>query len=390
MKSFTLGLVLLGLATSFAFSQGDGSTRARVAATPTPKPAAIEENTAAPADSNGSRTSSTPTPTPRSEDEEIKVETNLVTMPVSVLNRDGGFVTGLLQRDFEIFENGEKQKIEYFQSVEHPITVILMIDVSPSTSFRIEEIQNAAISFVDQLRPTDRVMVMAFHKSVQVLSEATNDRAKLRNAIRVAKFGEGTSLYEAIDRASTRYLRRIEGRKAIVIFTDGVDTTSKLANRVSTVEGIEKTDALVYPIRFDTNRGRRGGGGWSSSQRGREGGWGGAVGIVFDRPAPPGAVGPVGSISGEYEIGLEYLEGLASKSGGRLYEADSTRGLDTAFAGIAEELRRQYYVGYYPESTGEKGERRQIKVQVMRPGLIVRSRSSYIVGSTSEGGPPGR
>ncbi|HQU93557.1 MAG TPA: hypothetical protein PLK77_14725, partial [Pyrinomonadaceae bacterium] len=78
----------------------------------------------------------------------------------------------------------------------------------------------------------------------------------------------------------------------------------------------------------------------------------------------------------------QYLEELALKSGGRKFEADSTMSLDTAFAGIAEELRRQYSIGYYPDTTGQKGERRQIKVRVMRPGLVVRAKNSYVVGAT--------
>src|SRR5690606_5024926 len=108
--------------------------------------------------------------------------------------------------------------------------VVLMIDVSPSTQFRIDEIQNAAITFVDQLRPNDRVMVIAFDDTVRVLSQPTNNRAQLRNAIRMAEFGDGTSLYEAVDNALNRQLARIEGRKAVVLFTDGVDTTSRRAN----------------------------------------------------------------------------------------------------------------------------------------------------------------
>ncbi len=399
MNRFTFSLVLVGLAASLAFAQGDGSTRARVATTPTPK-AAPAWTDPLPPRSNSVPPTATPTPGAKSgsatgdnSDEEIKVETNLVTMPVSVLDRDGRFVTGLMQRDFEIFENGARQKIEYFQSVEHPFTVVLMIDVSPSTAFRMDEIQKAAISFVDQLRPADHVMVMAFDTTVQVLSKPTNDRAVLRNAILRAKFGEGTSLYEAVDSASNRHLRRVDGRKALVIFTDGVDTSSRLANRVSTIEGVEKGDALVYPIRYNTHLGRRNSsGGWSGSQRGRVSGWGGAVGFIIDKPAPPvvGGSGPAGLASDEYEVGREYLEELARKSGGRQFEADSTMSLDSAFAGIAEELRRQYYVGYYPESVGEAGERREIKVQVRRPGLNVRAKSSYIVGSTSQTGPPGR
>lgn len=407
MNRLAIWLVLVGLAASFAFSQGDGLTRARVATTPTPKAVTGQNDTVGPRSderpnvfdaSNSGRPTATPTPGSKStsvtgdrSDEEIKVETNLVTMPVSVLDRDGRYVIGLIQRDFEIFENGARQTIEYFQSVEHPFTVVLMIDVSPSTAFRMSEIQNAAISFVDQLRPADRVMVIAFDKSVQVLSEPTNDRAQLRNAIRRAKFGDGTSLYDAVDKASNSHLRRVEGRKALVIFTDGVDTTSRLANRMSTINGVEKADALVYPIRYDTHLGRRNtSGGWSPSQRDRASGWGGAIGVIFDKPAPPGVGGGVPAVSDEYAIGKEYLEELARKSGGRQFEADSTTNLDSAFAGIAEELRRQYYVGYYPDSFGEKGERRQIKVQVTRPGLIVRSKSSYIVGSTTESGRPGR
>ena len=406
MKRFAFSFVLLGLAVAASFAQGDRSTRTRVATTPTPTAPRIQNDTVRPqtdrrppvlASPNGSRP--TPNPTPPAgdavmgdSDEEIRVETNLVTMPVSVLDRDGRFVSGLAQRDFEIFENGQKQKIEYFQSVEQPFTVVLMIDVSPSTQFRIDEIQNAAISFVDQLRPADRVMVVAFDESVRVLSEPTNNRAQLRNAIYMAQFGDGTSLYEAVDDALNRQLRRIQGRKAVVIFTDGVDTTSRRANYQSTIEDVEEADALVYPIRYNTQRGGWAGGGggnpnggWGNPRsRRRSAGWGNVIGIILGGQLPTISSGGGGSgtSSGEYETGRRYLEELALKSGGRNFEADSTMSLDSAFAGIAEELRRQYSVGYYPESVGQKGERRQIKVRVMRPGLVVRAKNSYIVGST--------
>ena len=405
MKRLAFSFVVLGLASIFTFGQGDRSTRGRVAATPTPQAPTIQNETVRPqtdrrapvfATPNGGRPS--PTPTPGSapgkviggSDEEIKVETNLVTMPVSVLDRDGRFVSGLTQRDFEIMENGVKQKIEYFQSVEQPFTVVLMIDVSPSTQFRIDEIQNAAISFVDQLRPNDKVMVIAFDESVRILSEPTSNRAQLRNAIMMADFGDGTSLYEAVDNALNRQLAKIQGRKAIVLFTDGVDTTSRRANYESTIADAEETDALVYPIRFNTQRGTfgGGGGGWGGPRGrrrgGNAGGWGGMIGIILGGQLPPGMSGPIGGAGGsreEYERGNQYLDELALKSGGRKFDAESTLSLDTAFSGIAEELRRQYSVGYYPESAGEKGERRQIKVRVMRPNLVVRAKTSYIVGA---------
>ena len=406
MKNFAFAFVVLGLAYATSFGQ---ASRVRVVPTPTPQPPTIQNDTARPATErrppvlaapNGSRPQPSATATPSTggqaigdSDEEIKVETNLVTMPVSVLDRDGRFVSGLSQRDFEIFENGAQQKIEYFQSVEQPFTVILMIDVSPSTQFRIDEIQNAAISFVDQLRPNDKVMVVSFDEHFRVLSEPTNNRAQLRSAIRMAEFGDGTSLYEAVDNALNRQLARIQGRKAIVLFTDGVDTTSRRADIQSTLADVEESEALVYPIRYNTQRDiYAGGGGGMGYPRSRRrggiggGGWGGVIGIILGGGIPPigpgGPIGGAGGSRGEYERGRQYLEELASKSGGRHFEADSTYDLDTAFAGIAEELRRQYSVGYYPENVGQKGDRRQIKVRVMRPGLVVRAKTSYIVGDS--------
>lgn len=404
MKRFAFSFVLLGLAVVSSFAQGDRSTRTRVATTPTPRVPTIQNDTVRPqtdrrppvlATSNGGRPSPNPTPPAGGtvigdSDEEIRVETNLVTMPVSVLDRDGRFVSGLTQRDFEIYENGAKQKIEYFQSVEQPFTVVLMIDVSPSTQFRMDEIQTAAISFVDQLRPADRVMVIAFDQRTRVLSEPTNNRAQLRNAIYMAQFGDGTSLYEAVDNALNRQLAKIPGRKAVVIFTDGVDTTSRRASYQSTVADVEEADALVYPIRYNTQRGGWAGGGgggnsggWGNPRtRRRSAGWGNVIGVILGGQLPPMTGGGAGTSSGEYETGRRYLEELAEKSGGRSFEADTMTSVDSAFSGIAEELRRQYSVGYYPDAIGQRGERRQIKVRVIRPGLVVRAKNSYIVGST--------
>ena len=183
-------------------------------------------------------------------------------MPVSVLDRDGRFISGLQQKDFKIFENGVEQQVDYFQSVEQPFTVVLLIDVSPSTRYRIEEIHQSAISFVEQLRPNDRVMVISFDEEVHVLSPPTNDRNQLRRAIQTSAFGDGTSLYEAVDQALNREMKRIQGRKAIVLFTDGVDTTSRNASMESTLRDVEETDVLIYPIRYNTERDGWGGGGW--------------------------------------------------------------------------------------------------------------------------------
>ncbi len=404
MKRFLLAFTLFGVVAATALAQGNSSTRPRVA--PTPAPPVIKGDVPEPTRRSGPpvlggdssrRPLPTPTPTSTGDDsnEVIKVETNLITMPVSVLDREGRFVSGLGQGDFRIFENGIEQKVDYFLSVEQPFTVVLMIDVSPSTAFRIDEIHTAASTFVDQLRPSDRVMVMAFDDTVRVLCQPTNDKRTLYYAINQAQFGDGTSLYEAVDSVINRELSRIQGRKAVVLFTDGVDTTSRRASYDSTITDVEEADALFYPIRYNTQRDVFGGGMGGNRggypiprrrNRGNGGNLGGILGIILGGQLPNVNSGGGGRGQGqatEYETGRKYLETLALNSGGRNFEADSTTNLDAAFSGIAEELRRQYSLGYYPEKVGEVGERKQIKVRVMRPNLVVRAKNSYIVGQNS-------
>ena len=242
MKKIAGFLLILGTLVGGAFGQTNTSTRPRVAPTATPPTLGNDETKsqpqAGPPVLTGDRNKSTATPAatpPESDNEVIRVETNLVTLPVSVLDRDGRFISGLRQNEFKIFEDGVEQKIDYFQSVEQPFTVILLIDVSPSTQFKIDEIQNAAMAFVDQLRPSDKVMVIAFDRRVQVLSPVTNNRLQLKQAIREAEFGDGTSLYEAVDYVIEQQLRQIQGRKAVVLFSDGVDTTSRKSSFESTL-----------------------------------------------------------------------------------------------------------------------------------------------------------
>ncbi|MEO8574833.1 MAG: VWA domain-containing protein [Pyrinomonadaceae bacterium] len=304
-------------------------------------------------------------PTPNTEDDVVTVETNLVTTPVSVLDRDGRFIPGLKKKDFRIFENGIPQAITYFQSSEQPFTVVLMIDTSPSTRYQIDEIHFAAVTFVNQLRPTDKVMVVAFDGRIRILTEPTTEKQKLFAAIYKAQFGSGTSLYDAVDYVATLDLVKALGRKAVVIFTDGVDTTSRRADYQSTVTAVEEVDALFYPIRYNTQQ--------SNAN---------AVAQSYGIQMPAGMLVQLGrgQSDAEYQKGKTYLETLATNSGGRIFEADTIPNLEVAFAGVAEELRRQYSIGYYATEDGKPGDRKKIKIQVSRPAkAVVRAKSNYIV-----------
>ena len=326
----------------------------------------------------------------------IKVNTTLVTIPVSVMDRDGRYVPNLRKEDFRLWEDGVEQEVAFFSSVDKPFSVVLMLDTSPSTQFRLEDIQDAAISFVNQLRADDKVMVVSFHDDINVLCDLTTDRSRLERSIRRAHTGDGTRLYDAVDTVINRQLSRIQGRKAIVLFTDGVDTTSRRASYQSTVMDAQELDALIYPVQYDTSRdvanqgpfpnspddifGQILGGIFGGGRRGGRRGGGGGY--------PPSGGGRVRD---DYELADRYLRELADNTGGREYHADTLQNMASAFANVAEELRRQYSIGYYPKNAGQPGQRRQITVRANQPNLAVRARDSYIFnpsdGSVAGGNP---
>lgn len=314
----------------------------------------------------------------------IRVNTTLVTLPVSVTDRDGRYIPNLRKEDFRLWEDGVEQAVAFFSSVDKPFSVVLMLDTSGSTRFRLDEIQDAAITFVNQLRQDDRVMVVSFDDKVRILTEFTSDRSRLRDAIRRTEPGDGTKLYDAVDLVMNQRLNSVDGRKAIVLFTDGVDTTSRHASYVSNVRDAEELDALIYPVQYDTYVDQGGGGsGWPGSRR-----WpnsnsdilGQILGGVFGggRNGRSGGGGGIGSTRREYDIANRYLHDLAEKTGARNYQGDSSQNLSNAFASIADELRRQYTLGYYPKSPAQAGQRRQVRVRVNQPNLAVRTRDSYI------------
>lgn len=344
-------LILIGGFWLDAAAQSGRTTRPREVETASPAPAAVI--------ADPPKSSQTASEVVSDDDEVVKVETALVTIPVSVLDRTGRFVQGLRQPNFKIFENDKEQQIGYFAQSEQPLTVVLLLDTSPSTELRIQEIQNAAISFVNQLKPNDRVMVIEFDANLHVLSDATADRAKLQKAIRKADFGGGTSLYDTVDNVLYKRLPKIQGRKAIVIFTDGVDTTSYKADAETNIQDAERADAPVYTVYYDTLK--------DTSRV--------ANADPLDRDAMRG------TSPAEYEIGKQYLTEITGKTGGRMYPATTAANLETAFAEIAGELRQQYSIGYYPLEAGKPGERKTVRVAVNMPDVSVRARDSYVVGS---------
>ncbi|MFY9619114.1 MAG: VWA domain-containing protein [Pyrinomonadaceae bacterium] len=372
-SAITLGLVLLLCAAEFPIVFAQERNR-RVEVIP-PKGSASQSN--APENSKPNQNEEQ-----IGQDDVVRVDTALVTVPVSITDRNGRYIADLKREDLHVFEDNVEQDIAYFASVDKAFTVVLMVDTSTSTWSKLGQIREAAKLFVDQLRPDDNVMVVSFARGFTIESDVTNDRAKIRKGIERIGRGLSTHLYDAVEKLMQKHLTRIPGRKAVVLFTDGVDATSNHATYEGTVHSAEELDALIYPILYDTYD--------PAADNGQP-------------PAPPpdksrlpsilrklplpfpdifgngGSSGGTGSTRAEYDRGERYLRDLAERTGGRLYEANKDlSALQAAFGFIAEELRRQYTIGYYPKKKTGAGERRQIKVRTDIPNVAVRARDSYI------------
>lgn len=305
------------------------------------------------------------------EGDVVRVSTALVAIPVSAMDRQGRFVYDLQKEDFRIFENGVEQDLAFFESVESPFTVILMLDTSSSVWKKLDQIKDAAIGFVGQLRPADRVMVVSFAHRLTVHCQPTNDRERLRQTILGIGKGMSTHLYDAVKKVMTKNLTEIEGRKAIVIFSDGVDESGdKTAKK--TLRYAEELDALVYTIRFNTYDERL------DTIMQAQSGVAGLIGILGRLPMP---TLPAGSktLRDMHNRGQQYLQELSGVTGGRYFEASrDLHDLDRSFAQIAEELRHQYSLGYYPQIHAKTCERRRLRVLVGRGDVAVRARHGYI------------
>jgi Ca-activated chloride channel family protein len=300
---------------------------------------------------------------PQQDVEVLRINTNLVTVPVSVADRQGRFIAGLKESQFHLYENGVEQKIAFFDNAESPFTVALMLDTSDSTKARLGEIQQAALAFLDQLRENDRVLIVCFDRQIREASEITSDRQKLRATIMRASTGGGTALYNTLDEVLSQRLKKISGRKAVVLFTDGVDTSSTGATYESTLYAAQEIDALVFPIQFNTY-----------------GDLTGSPNMANNNMQVVTAKGE--SLSVAYERANRYLRSLSEKSGGRFYGAESVTRLREVFSAIAQELRQQYSIGYYPPEGGKT--ERTIKVKVDAPDVTVRARKAFRYRSANE------
>jgi Ca-activated chloride channel homolog len=341
---------------------------------------------------------------PGGEDEVLKLESTLVSLPLLVSDRSGRYIPQLSANDFLLYEDGVQQKIASFGSEQVPFSVVLLLDVSPSVSGSIKDIQDAAIAFVRQLRDQDRVMVVSFDRNIHYLSDFTSDRRELEWAIRRANMGGGTSVYDAVYETVDRKLRNIEGRKALILFSDGDDTTSSRASYDDAVNLVSESDVLVYGLRYPGSGGAGGGGGrggisWPRNTIPRL-----PFPFPFPWPTPrrrgpfnltgsiPGANGSVSSAVQSWPRrrggGGDFMKDITAAGGGPVYDAENISDMSGVAYKIAEELRHVYVISYYPTNPLSKGGYRKVRVSVKnRDDIAVRHRPGYNARPNGTGRP---
>ena len=294
----------------------------------------------------------------------FRTGTRTVPVYVTVTDAEGRLVPDLGRDDFEIYDNGKPQAISIFANEIQPIMVVMMLDRSGSMVDNFRRVQAAAEQFVTRLLPADKARIGSFSYRIQVDPRTfTSDHGELLRILYKELQEPGpTPLWNAVSVGMTA-LTRQEGRRVVLVFTDGADRPGNARSTNISLGDLMKRareeDVMVYGVGL---AGRSFGGG-----SGRRGGGGGGR-----YPPPPGGW----SAGGRTQKPDEGLSKLAAESGGGYFELESTDDLGATFARVADELHRQYAMGFSPEKLD--GKTHKLEVRVKKPGMTARARKSYV------------
>jgi Ca-activated chloride channel family protein len=276
---------------------------------------------------------------PPAQQPTFKVGTQLVSLFATVLDAQKRLVPNLVQSDFEVFDNDKAQSIIFFDNEVQPITVIAMLDTSGSMTANLDFLRRAAQEFLLRLLPADKGRVGAFNDKIQLSAKFTNNRDELVSEVKELDYGNGTRLWDAVATCLDE-LKGIDGRRVVLVFTDGDDTESRV--RLSTVvDRARDEEVMVYAIGFESH--------YFNGQR-----------MVMSKP----------------DSGLKRL---ADETGGGYFQLDKTADLSPTFTRVAQELHSQYVIGFAPAQLD--GRVHKLALRVKQPGMTARARRSYLAAA---------
>ena len=336
------------------------------------------------------------------QDKVFKSEVKVVNVLATVRTKKGEIVHDLTQGDFDLAEDGRPQTIKYFsRETDLPLTLGLLVDTSGSQRRLIGEEQTASYKFFEQVlrENKDQAFLIHFDSEVELLQDLTSSRRDLQDALnhlgesgqgrpqlnRPGQGGQsggggypggggrrrgggggggaGTCLYDSVLLGSEEIMQRQQGRKALVLLTDGVDNGSQVSLPRS-IESAQRADTLVYSLLFEDKE-AYGGGGFGFPGGGRRG----------------GGMGGGRQPQMQHADGKKVLQQLAQETGGGFFEVSKKHPLDETFRQLQEELRNQYSIGYTPDdSASHFGSYRKITLTTKKKDLIVQAREGYYPG----------
>jgi Ca-activated chloride channel homolog len=276
----------------------------------------------------------------------FKSGTEIVSLFVTVADAQGRLVPDLTKDDFEILDNDKLQPIIYFENIIQPISVVVMLDTSGSMTGSISLLKDAAEQFLLRLLPADQGRVGAFNDKIQISAHFTKNRDELIGDVKDLDFGNGTRLWDAV-LLSLDELKGIEGRRVVLVFTDGEDTESKV-RLGATIDRARVDDAMVYAIGLESN--------FFNGQR---------------------------MVRSEPDSGLKKI---ADETGGGYFELKKTADLAPTFTRVAQELHAQYVMGFTPMQLD--GKVHKLSVRVKKTGMTARARRSYVAAPDKYALPP--
>ncbi len=328
----------------------------------------------------------------------IKVDVNTVLLNVSVWNRyNNRSIPGLQKNDFLVYENGTLQKVQQLLPEDAPFNLLLLMDVSGSTGSYMKLMKEAATAFTREINEQDRIAIAAFNSNVRLVQDFTSDRDAAARAIKRIHSGGGTAFYDALLTCLDEYMGSVVGRKAIVVFTDGVD--NQLLGRPSDgseatfgelYRRIQETNALIYTIFLDSE-GRIS---YSNGPMSPYPQQGGGFPLPFPLPFPTPTPGPFPTPQptrqdekAAYETAREQLGEIARQTGGRMYTPRKAKDLAGAYSQIADDLRVQYLVAYTSSDQTQNHQWRSIRVEIRdHPDAVARTRKGYYLSDSAQAG----
>jgi VWFA-related protein len=301
----------------------------------------------------------------------IRSGARTVAVYATVTEKDGRLIPDLERDAFEIYDNGKLQPMTVFSSEIQPITVVMMLDRSGSMAGNFRLVEAAGEAFVRKLRPDDKARIGSFAARIQVDPENfTSDQEQLVRILRTELQEEGpTPLWNAVNVGISSLLKE-DGRRVVLIFTDGDDNPMnfKLNNQtlIDVMERAQRENVMIYAVGLASTMPPGGRGPF-----GRRGGFGGGFGggIMSNRPDPG-------------------LPTIAAETGGGYFELTRAEDLASTFARVADELHRQYALGFEPSKLD--GKTHKLEVKVKHPGAKPRARKSYVAFKEDTAGTSGK